>query len=59
MLYVGSRDKHLYALKANSGETVWRVNLHSEIDAAVAIPGEGRLITADDSGLVRMFEEKE
>ena len=58
MLYVGSRDRHLYALDSTTGEIVWRLDLGFEIDATVAIPGDGRLIAADDSGAIHLFEEK-
>ena len=57
MLYVGSRDHHMYALNAADGEIVWRLDLGFEIDAPVAIPRPGRLITADDGGIVRLFED--
>jgi outer membrane protein assembly factor BamB len=58
MIYVGSRDHHLWAIDAETGEVRWRVDLKSEIDAAVAIASGKRLIVASDDGVIRLFQAK-
>ena len=50
-LYFGAQDDRLYALDP-TGRLLWKYAMKGDVDAPVAIIGEGRLIAADDSGRV-------
>ena len=57
IVYVGSRDHHLYAIDGTDGEVLWRLDLESEIDSTVTIATQKRLIVASDDGVVRILKE--
>jgi outer membrane protein assembly factor BamB len=51
-LYFGSQDDTLYAL-APDGRQRWALAFPADIDAPVAITGDGSLVVACDDGVVR------
>lgn len=51
-LYVGSTDRHLYAIRARTGKTLWRVDLGAPVHAAVALRGSDVIVPCFDGALV-------
>lgn len=55
VLFVGSGDGSLHAVRASSGERIWRVETNGKIRNAVAIAGSNA-IAVTQSGLVQSIE---
>lgn len=54
MLYVGSTDRGLYAIRASSGKKLWRLPINAPVYAPVGLQGDELLVAAFDGSLVQL-----
>jgi outer membrane protein assembly factor BamB len=58
ILYTGSRDNHLYAVDAESGQILWKKEFPDQIDSTVAIAAGQKLIFGCDNGTIYFLGKK-
>jgi outer membrane protein assembly factor BamB len=51
VLYVGSQDKNIYALNANTGSLIWKFATRAPVESSVAVYN-GKVYTGGDDGYV-------
>ena len=56
-VYVGSSDASFYAVRAETGEVAWRLDVDGAVAASAAIDERGRLYFASDTGVLYQVAE--
>jgi outer membrane protein assembly factor BamB len=57
ILYVGSQDKNIYALNANTGSLLWKYATNSPVESSPAV-ANGKVYTGGDDGYVYCLNAK-
>ena len=56
-IYVGSGDAAFYAVAAETGEVLWKIDVDGAVATSAAIDAQGRLYFATDTGVVYQVTE--